>query len=41
MNKVHYDKSKLYLNLGGDTFNSNFRGVVRNLTYTYCYTDDY
>ncbi|CAD8169725.1 unnamed protein product [Paramecium pentaurelia] len=40
MRQIHFEKSSLYFTIGGDKFNKNFRGEVRNLTFYYCFTQD-
>ncbi|CAK84354.1 unnamed protein product (macronuclear) [Paramecium tetraurelia] len=40
MRQIHFEKSSLYFTIGGDKFNKNFRGEIRNLTFYYCYTQD-
>ncbi|CAD8067418.1 unnamed protein product [Paramecium sonneborni] len=40
MKQNHLVKAKLYLNIGGDKYNQNFNGAIRDLTFKYCYNDD-
>ncbi|CAD8125630.1 unnamed protein product [Paramecium sonneborni] len=40
MRQNHFEKSSLHFTIGGDKFNKNFRGEIRNLTIYYCYSAD-
>ncbi|CAD8121080.1 unnamed protein product [Paramecium sonneborni] len=40
MKQQHQDNAKLYFNIGGDNYNQNFNGQIRDLTFKYCYDND-